>query len=579
MKLKSTKSSKLINFYTVIILTLFQTQELTAQWSTSLDNPLEISPFGTCYPGIVSAGENGYWVGLHYYHNSAHIQHITVDGQVVYSPYPLRFYWTRNYLGNASIQMISDGEGGVITSLHEQIIVDTVGLSYFIYKDRVKLQRINNNGNLLWGIDTIPLWIHQTTKFQGGGQIVTGNFGSTFVLWFEMDTSIYFPVEMNPTSLYLQKLGPAGQKLWDETRTIVADTLDTGQIGMIPDGTGGVIIQWQQQMIQRFNSEGQALWSAPIQINGFRAEVIRSDKSGGVFIVGRNQNESVNFPYQHQLKAQRINSQGELVWQPSDGVVIIDSLQTPPSLRIILSSLPDTTLIIGWQRPIPPESFGYYGFIQAITPEGQVLLDGFGISMDTMQGPFGTLYHIIDSNEDSTLITVWAGGDSTIRVNKYDYALNPIWSTPTVAGRSAAGNSNKVASDGAGGVVVVWANGYNGSDGVFAQQVNANGELGVVLNNTVPEKPPVPATLHLSRPYPNPFNNQLVIPYTLPQTALLDISIYNILGQEIWHTRYQPQTAGTHTLTWRADNVSSGIYLLQLKSGQTYAVQKLTLLK
>ena len=548
-------------------------------WGTSVENPLEISPFGTCYPGIVSAGENGYWVGLHYYHNSAHIQHLTVDGQVVYTPYPLRFYWTSNYLENASIKMIPDGYAGVVVSLAEQTIVDTVGLSDFIYKDRVKLQRIDNNGNFLWGIDTIPLWIHQTTKFQGGGWMAPGNNNEVFVLWFESDTSIYFPVEMNPTSLFLQKLDPAGQRLWNETRTIVADTLDHGQIVMIPDGTGGVIIQWQQQMIQRFNPEGQPLWPSPRVINGFKAEAIKADYTGGVFIVGRNRNENVSYPYQYQLKAQWINSQGELAWQPSDGVVIIDSLRTPPSSRIILSNLPDTTLIVGWQRPIPPEAFSYYGYIQAINHQGQVLLNGFGITMDTMQGQFGTLYQIIDSHEDSTLITVWAGGDSTIRVNKYDYALNPIWSTPAVAGISASGYSNKAASDGEGGVVIVWANGSDGRDGVFAQQVNANGELGVILNNVKPENPSLPKTHELQQPYPNPFNSQVVIPYELSQNTSVELTIFNLLGQEVWHKTYQHQSAGAHTITWQANHVSSGLYFIQLQAGQYQAIQKLTVLK
>jgi len=81
--------------------------------------------------------------------------------------------------------------------------------------------------------------------------------------------------------------------------------------------------------------------------------------------------------------------------------------------------------------------------------------------------------------------------------------------------------------------------------------------------------------------YPNPFNNSTYIQFYLPNPTQIKISIMNILGQEIallTDSFYQP---GTHTLSWNAKELSSGVYLIKMtvEGGGTFQVQKALLLK
>ena len=82
--------------------------------------------------------------------------------------------------------------------------------------------------------------------------------------------------------------------------------------------------------------------------------------------------------------------------------------------------------------------------------------------------------------------------------------------------------------------------------------------------------------------FPNPFNPLTVINYQLPIDNWVTLKIYDILGHEVKTLVMQPQTAGHHTVRWDGrDNsgkqVSSGIYIYRLKSGELVKSRKMLL--
>jgi|WetSurMetagenome_2_1015567.scaffolds.fasta_scaffold54778_2 hypothetical protein len=79
--------------------------------------------------------------------------------------------------------------------------------------------------------------------------------------------------------------------------------------------------------------------------------------------------------------------------------------------------------------------------------------------------------------------------------------------------------------------------------------------------------------------YPNPFNAQTTISYSLPQTEPVKLSIYNLLGQKVATLLDAPQTAGEHTLIWNASPFPSGIYFARLEIGNQAQTIKVVLLK
>ena len=83
----------------------------------------------------------------------------------------------------------------------------------------------------------------------------------------------------------------------------------------------------------------------------------------------------------------------------------------------------------------------------------------------------------------------------------------------------------------------------------------------------------------LSKPYPNPFNNQLSIPIELRSDSHVEIDIYNVSGQLIKNIYNGSLLPGYHNLTWNANEASSGIYFIQLNINNKKEYEKTILLK
>jgi hypothetical protein len=79
--------------------------------------------------------------------------------------------------------------------------------------------------------------------------------------------------------------------------------------------------------------------------------------------------------------------------------------------------------------------------------------------------------------------------------------------------------------------------------------------------------------------YPNPFNAETRIEYTLPQPSIVTLTVYDVLGRKVETLVEGPQSAGVHELTWDAGNRGSGVYFLVLESESGRQVRKALLLK
>ncbi len=99
------------------------------------------------------------------------------------------------------------------------------------------------------------------------------------------------------------------------------------------------------------------------------------------------------------------------------------------------------------------------------------------------------------------------------------------------------------------------------------------------------EKEVVVPTLVSLRNYPNPFNNSTVIEYRLPDTRMVQLVIYNALGQKVRDWGKRLVTAGSHRWQWEGtDNqgrpVAGGIYFCILRpEGGPPVITKMVFLK
>jgi hypothetical protein len=93
------------------------------------------------------------------------------------------------------------------------------------------------------------------------------------------------------------------------------------------------------------------------------------------------------------------------------------------------------------------------------------------------------------------------------------------------------------------------------------------------------EEKGIPTEYSLSQNYPNPFNPSTKIEFALPQSGLTKITIYNILGGEVQTLINKVLEAGYHEINFDASNLTNGVYLYRIQTGNFIKTKKLILLK
>jgi hypothetical protein len=113
--------------------------------------------------------------------------------------------------------------------------------------------------------------------------------------------------------------------------------------------------------------------------------------------------------------------------------------------------------------------------------------------------------------------------------------------------------------------------GYGGTDiGAYGVGCEAQGVFDDIV---APEK------IEFLPNYPNPFNAQTTISYSLPREAPVTFEAFDIAGRRIYAMALGNQGAGVHSFTWNANALPSGIYLYRIKAGSHSITNRCLLLK
>ncbi len=108
----------------------------------------------------------------------------------------------------------------------------------------------------------------------------------------------------------------------------------------------------------------------------------------------------------------------------------------------------------------------------------------------------------------------------------------------------------------------------------FVTRLNLSGNATAVSNSNKS-----PLNFSLSQNYPNPFNPSTLISYQLPQQSDVKLKVYDMLGKEITTLVNKVETAGNHTVSFDASNLSSGIYFYTLNTASFKQSKKMILIK
>jgi hypothetical protein len=128
-------------------------------------------------------------------------------------------------------------------------------------------------------------------------------------------------------------------------------------------------------------------------------------------------------------------------------------------------------------------------------------------------------------------------------------------------------------------IFVVSAFGYDTIYSDFSMRIIKNSSVEMATDM---ESIPIINQYLLKTPYPNPFNAQVTIQYTVPNSQSFDITIYDILGNEI--RRFQSEQIGKQSIVWNGKDqygisVSSGMYIVNMSANAFSQSRRILLLK
>jgi hypothetical protein len=93
------------------------------------------------------------------------------------------------------------------------------------------------------------------------------------------------------------------------------------------------------------------------------------------------------------------------------------------------------------------------------------------------------------------------------------------------------------------------------------------------------ELPQLPGGFLLSQNYPNPFNPTTSIFYSIPKSSFVELKVYDIIGKEVVTLVNEQKAAGIYNVKFDGANLSTGVYMYRLTSGNNVVCKKMMLIK
>jgi len=89
----------------------------------------------------------------------------------------------------------------------------------------------------------------------------------------------------------------------------------------------------------------------------------------------------------------------------------------------------------------------------------------------------------------------------------------------------------------------------------------------------------VPQSFILSQNYPNPFNPNTTINFTVIESSIVNMKIFDVAGKEVAELGNETYNPGDHSITFNGSNLSNGIYFYRLSQGDKSEIRKMLLVK
>ena len=353
-----------------------------------------------------------------------------------------------------------------------------------------------------WSTDpSSPVVICDASENQTGPRIVKLSDGDFIILWVDERRGDVPGFSWKYKDIYGQKLNSAGEIQWTENGISIVEGYGEGityelqtDVRAVSDEAGGVIFSWtdasgggsqnDKVRINRLDGSGNKLWGEGGILlqdgDSGSNEGLCSDGEGGVFAVWEYGGHRLWYP---RGKASHIGNDGSILTNygsissqggdDGEGSAIANPM-------VIYSGTGEA--IVGWEDSRDGLYYGWRSLrVQKFSAGPNWALGGVRVSLPNNVSSQIVSYCDIVSDGAGGVIAFWTderNGNRDIFAQRVDADGNLLWTEGGIAVCTAPETQCLIqaVSDGSGGAVIVWEDKRNGNH-IYAQHINENGEL------------------------------------------------------------------------------------------------------
>jgi len=556
----------------LLALALLLPHSASAAWPAdpNVNVPLCTATGDQFYPTIVSDGAGGVIVTWMDYRNGnydIYAQRISATGAVQWLASGVALCTATGTQQYPTI--VSDGAGGAIVTWYDY----RNGTNYDIY-----VQRISADGTIQWTDDGVALCT------AAGGQlnptVVSDGAGGAIVTWFDYRSG-------GTSDIYAQRISAGGSVQWAANGVALCTAGGTQQYPtIVSDGAGGAIVTWFDPRsgtsntdiyAQRISATGVVQWLAngvALCTAAFRQDypTIVSDGAGGAIVTWYDYRSGTNY----DIYIQRISADGTIQWT-ADGVALCAATGTQWVPTIVSDGAGGA--IVTWYDQ---RSGNWDIYAQRIAASSAVSWTADGVALCTATGEQS--YPTIASDGAGGAIVTWydyrSGTSYDIYAQRIAAGGSVQWVANGVALCTATGTQQypTIVSDGGSGAIVTWYDNRSGNYDIYAQRVQANGQLGGDVTD-VPGEAPLAFALDPVRPNPSR-GGALTVRFTLASAAAASLELLDVAGRRIGAREVGSLGAGRHALDLgEGRRFAPGLYLVRLTQGTSSRATKVMVLE
>ncbi|NWG29298.1 MAG: T9SS type A sorting domain-containing protein [Ignavibacteriaceae bacterium] len=513
------------------------------QWSTDPNNNLIVG-YGLD-PHICSDSAGGCYI-TYDYNSTSYPRWLALErlDKYGYKPWGINKRILGELPGQSKAQIIEDGESGVIISYEDR--EEATG-----WTARIRIQRVDSNGNFLWGPTGVKVTLDEIN--QGSQKIVSDGEGGAVIVW------------VNTLAEYkVNRISSEGQRMWGDSGIVAGlnGWYDPALLARTTDNK--YVVSAERNTIKYFDENGNAFYNNSLDFWLFN---IISDGTGGVVLSGKVWNGMIP-----KLVAQRRDSLGNNLWQ-EPYVEIADSLyiNSPVGIREL-----NGYYYYYW--------YGYKNGIELVTqyqvlrPNSTKLFSNGSIAVSNY--PVDALLADILPSDTEAVVFIWQDyrPDDGVFGQRKDTLNNKLWNLNDVPIYTGMYSDLYSITDGMGGAIGLGWHQFDFSIRSF--KVSKNGILGEVITNIDDQKNLILTDeIVLYQNFPNPFNSYTKIKLQLPEESRIKIELYNVLGENIQTFVDGFYSEGAHTFDFSSGKLTSGIYLYKLQTETKSLTKKLLIIK